>query len=208
LQQILPAAFVPGRSRLTGAGDLMAMVAFIARFAFRRGCLDTALELWKFAAHSCEDDDSVGILLCAAVPALFAGNGEFIRAMLQTDRSFRGVPVKDIPDWGIALGLLEGGEGLKLEAAKWGCVFGGSDPPDDCPAPLQTALVCLKRRIQPFIEREDVARTVREATRGAADMQGEELRRETCEKWRHFAMDEELFSTLVEEDMFPVNPEA
>jgi hypothetical protein len=37
---------------------------------------------------------------------------------------------------------------------------------------------------------------------------GEELRRETCEKWRYFAMDEQLFSMTVEEDMLPVDPEA
>jgi hypothetical protein len=104
LQQSLPSDFVPIQTRLLPSparGDFLDLIAFLARFAFRRECLRTSSSLWRFGL-SLADDDPANFALLAAVPALYAGDRAFIEETIAAGRQWRGVPAVAIPDWPIA----------------------------------------------------------------------------------------------------------
>jgi hypothetical protein len=184
------------------------MVGFIARFAFRRGCFTTSNELWKFAALNCGDEDPSGVLLAAAVPALYAEDLEFLTGMLSSQTTFRGIALKNVPDWTVCEALLGGDlEKVAVEMAKWPYVFGLGEP-EECPLALQSLQLALRRRILPILDKEHAQKVTRAAKAKLEGLNGEELRRDIYEQWQFFPPDESLFAMLVEEDALPVNPGA
>jgi hypothetical protein len=210
LQQAIPGGFVAGISKFSAPKEFFEMIAFIARFAFRRGCFVTSNELWKFAALNCGDADSAGILLSAAVPALFAEDLEFISGMIGTGATFRGISLRYIPDWTVCEAFLsEDPQKLAAELTKWSFVFSGGDPPgEECPPALLSVQMALRRRILPFLDTDRAKRLLRTAQAKGEEMDEFELTRDPYDAWVRFSPEESLFAMLVEEDALPVNPGA
>jgi hypothetical protein len=210
LQQAIPGNFVAGLSRFSAPKEFFEMIAFIARFAFRRGCFVTSNELWKFAALNCGAADPAGVLLSAAVPALFAEDLEFISAMIASEATFRGIPLRCIPDWTVCEALLSGdAEKLAAELTKWPYVFGlGPEPGEECPPALLSVQLALRRRILPILDKDHAKKLVRVAQPKIEEMDELELTRDPYDAWVRFPPEDSLFGMLVEEDALPVNPGA
>ena len=209
LQQCLPNTVTMGAVfGGPGAKEFFRLLAFIARFAFRRGCFQTSNEIWKFAALGSSDEDPVGVLICSAIPALYAGDRDFVKQMLESGKTFRGIPLKDVPDWPVCDALLcaeEDPEKLDKEVAKWPMVF-ASGIDMDVPPQLGLLLTSLKRRLEPYLEQHE--RVIRKARQNAEKLNGEDLRKEAVEMWTGVTIDEYTYSMFVEEDALPVNPAA
>ncbi|OHT08374.1 hypothetical protein TRFO_23218 [Tritrichomonas foetus] len=205
LQQTLPNKFVYGVTKLIDSIDFYDIVAFIARFAFRRGCNDTSTELWKFAISVCEDNDPNCFFLCAAVPALFSNDLEFIQSVIKSERTFRGIPISFIPDWQICEALLLLDENLNKVVNLWPDVFSEDEISDDkMPSQLQRIVIALRRRIKPFLDKEEVQFAIDEAKNKKVDVEAE--KKQIYDKWSKFTDDIDV-SLIVEEDALPVNAE-
>lgn len=109
IQQSLPANFPAGKAKLMPSParkDFLDLIAFLARFAFRRCCFETSMYLWRFGLSLTEDDPG-SFMLSAAVPALYAKDRAYIKEMLESDLTWRGIPLANIPDWVFAAAILE-----------------------------------------------------------------------------------------------------
>lgn len=211
LQQCLPNTVSHGaKFEGPGAVDFFKLLSFIARFAFRRGCFQTSNDIWKFAALGCSSEDPLGVLICAAIPALYAEDKEFVKTMIESEITFRGIPLKHIPDWSVVDALLsvsEAPEKLDVEVAKWPMVF-FYEKDEESPVALQMVQVALHRRIRPYLEQDRVEQALGKARKNAEKMNVEDLRRDTAERWKDITIEEDIYSMFVEEDALPVNPEA
>lgn len=108
LQQSLPQNFIPMKSKLLsspGRREFLELIAFLARFSFRRSCYKTSSALWQFGIGLTEDDPC-DFLLMAAIPALYAEDRKFIDEMIET-KSWKDVPLKYIPDWPLCQAILK-----------------------------------------------------------------------------------------------------
>ena len=162
IQQSLPNEFVPMKSKLLPSPALsqfLQLIAFAARFAFRRCCFETATALWKFGI-SLTDDDPENFLLLAAVPALYAKDEKFIDKMLASDAQWRGIPIKYIPDWSLVKAMFSLPDDvmpLANEIAKWSFAFveDGAECNLDVPPFLSSIGEAFKRRTKKFFEGKD-----------------------------------------------------
>jgi hypothetical protein len=209
LQQSLPSDFVPAQTRLLPSParrDFLDLVAFLARFAFRRECLQTSCALWRFGL-SLTDDDPGNFTLLAAVPALYAGDRAFIEETIAAGREWRGVPVAAIPDWPIARALLDPDdiEGLAKQIARWPFVFEefGIECDMEWPQVLIAIGAALKRRITNYVERDDVAEAVAEAADLAKLLDETEQQAVAVSFWLCVSGDDIEFGDFVEEAVMP-----
>ena len=162
IQQSLPSDFLPGKSKLfpSPARDLLLqLIAFLARFAFRRCCFETATALWKFGLTLTEDDPC-NFTLLAAVPALYAKDREFIESMLNSDRTWRGVPIKYIPDYTLVNAIFSLPDDLlpfSNEIAKWSFAYTeeGAECTLDVPPLLSSVGEAFRRRTKKYFEGKD-----------------------------------------------------
>lgn len=233
VQQTIPNKFIFNSTKFQSNTDFYDVVAFIARFAFRRGCNYTSTEIWKFAISVVEKDDPNCFYLCAAVPALFSSDLEFIESVLskstiQTESSesgkedyiisFRGIPISFIPDWTVCQALLyltEKNDNSKMArvCAIWPDIFTEMKEDEtveitidnEMPPQLQRVCIALKRRLKPIIMKDNVQDTIHqlEDQIKAEDVKAEKER--IFEKWSNLEGDIDV-SMIVEEDALPVNP--
>ena len=162
LQQSLPNDFIPMKSKLLPSPareTFLQLIAFIARFAFRRCCFETSTALWKFGI-SLTDDDPENFLLLAAVPALYAKDEKFIDEMLASDRTWRDIPIKYIPDWPLAKSIFSLPDDLlpfSNEIAKFSFAFTeeGAECNMDVPPLLASIGEAFRRRTKKYFEGKD-----------------------------------------------------
>ena len=162
IQQSLPNEFIPMKSKLLPSPALshfLQLIAFAARFAFRRCCFETATALWKFGI-SLTDDDPENFLLLAAVPALYAKDEKFVDKMLASDAQWRGIPIKYIPDWSLVKAMFSLPDDvmpLANEIARWSFAFveDGAECNLDVPPFLASVGEAFKRRTKKFFEGKD-----------------------------------------------------
>ena len=216
LQQSLPPKFINGVTKFQSNELFYTMIGFIAKFAFRRSCFDTSAEIWKFAFNIVEDDDPVYFLLSAAVPALFTEDLDFISYAINSNRTFRGIPLKYIPDWPIVEALLtytNDSSKLEKQVLLWPLVFNETlEKPSDVPENLHSICMALRRRIKPILDKNEVQSIVDKALQKLQDPENknqDDIKNEQkaiYEKWNSF-QDEINIYQIVEEDYLPVNPE-
>ncbi|EAY11282.1 hypothetical protein TVAG_061860 [Trichomonas vaginalis G3] len=162
LQQTLPTNFKPTKTIFVGeaAGAFQNLAAYIATFCFRRGCYNTSAALWKFCMENFMDDQcAAGI--AAAVPNLFAGDINFIERVYKSNRKVFNVPIQLIPDWSVCLSLLEKSDDrLKENLSIWRHCLLGEDLPENTPDKLGSVEMLLKKRLDPYLKRDEVAERI------------------------------------------------
>ena len=212
LQQVLPPTFKPGQSRFINSPatqTLLEMIAFIARFAYRRGCYETSAALWRFGVMSSPDEDPALFCLCAAVPQLFDEDQSFLSSYVRSDRTFRGISISAVPDWSIceAIAQLPETQALDYEYARWPFILGQDEMPEELPEQLQRVCAQLKRRLAPVLERHEVSAALRGAKERSKTIDNKEALQFVIDAWSKFNDDLDV-SMIVEEDVLPVNPNA
>ena len=167
IQVSLPTNYLPLQSKLVPSParkDFLDLIAFVARFAFRRACYETSLNLWKFGISLTVDDPS-NFLLVSAVPALYASDSKWIEEMINSDLTWRGIPIRYLPDWTICYALLQPPDEIELlskEIAKWPFYFEefGMEVNIDIPPLLSSLATAFKRRTEKFMENSDISSMV------------------------------------------------
>lgn len=235
VQQTIPSKFIYNTTKFQSNTDFYNVIEFIARFAFRRGCNYTSTELWKFAVSIVENDDPNCFYLCAAVPALFSSDLEFIENILskstlrnqssesETDNndyliSFRGIPISFIPDWTVCQALLyltEKNDNSKMAkvCALWPDIFTEMKEDDtveitidkNMPQQLQRLCIALKRRLKPIVMKDEVQAAVRQLEEKIKSEDVKDEKEKIFKKWSDFKDDIDV-TMIVEEDALPVNP--
>ena len=210
LQQSLPITFVPGKSKLLASParrEFLDLIAFLARFCYRKECFQTCLSLWKFGL-TLTNDDPCDFLLVSAVPALYAGDRKFVEDMLNSDAEWRGVPVKYIPDWSIILALMKAPdelEALAQEVAKWPFIF--EDLGMQCDIEVPRFLVsmgsAMRRRIAKYLERPEMESILETAVIIAQDMDMTEELAMALSFWYGVCTDHVEVGDMVEEMVMP-----
>lgn len=233
VQQTIPNKFISGITKFQSNTDFYDVLEFIARFAFRRGCNYTSTEIWKFAVSVVENDDPNCFYLCAAVPALFSSDLEFIENVLskatiksQSNEndgddyaiSFRGIPINYIPDWSVCQALLyltEKNDDSKMSkvCALWPDIFTEMKEDDtveitidkEMPLQLQRLCIALKRRLKPIVMKDEVQDKVLQLSEKIKSEDVKDEKERIFKKWEAFNDDIDV-SMIVEEDALPVNP--
>lgn len=211
LQQALPTTFVPGTSKLLPSParqDFLDLVAFLARFAFRRDCFQTSNSLWKFGL-TLTTDDPCNFLLLAPVPALYAGDRAFIDEMIASERTWRDVPVRYIPDWPIVRALMDAPEqleNLSREMAIWSFAF--EDLGVSCDYEPLSLLVTLgsimRKRIAKYLERPEMDSILETAAIIAQDLDVSEEQAVAMSFWYGVCPDNVECGEMVEDMVMPV----
>jgi hypothetical protein len=210
IQQSLPATYIPLQSKLVpspGRLEYLELVAFVARFAFRRSCFDTSLALWKFGI-GLTIDDPIGYILLAAVPALYAGDVAYVEAMLSSDITWRDIPVQYIPDWPLVHALMVATDDvseLAKVAARWPFIFEseGMTCDMDVPASLSSVGSAVRRRIAKYLERPEMDGLVEAALAFVDDVKDEDEMAIAWSYWAGVELDDIEFGAFVEEFVMP-----
>ncbi|KAH0787750.1 hypothetical protein GPJ56_008273 [Histomonas meleagridis] len=210
LQQSLPQTFVPGKSKLlpsNGRDQFLDLIAFIARFAFRRSCFKSSLSLWKFGLMI-TDDDPRNFLLLSAIPALYAGDQKFIQDMLDSDIKWRGIPIRFIPDYGIVNALLKLPNditALANEMAKWPFFFEDVGMTTEfVPTQfLSTLGSAMRRRIAKFLENPELESVLETAATIAIDLDMKNKIEVELQHWNNVQTDDVEAADFVEEFVMP-----
>lgn len=163
IQQSLPINFIPMKSKLvssTGRRDFLNLIAFVARFAFRRTCFQTSMNLWKFGI-SLTDDDPANFYLLAAIPALYANDKQFVDEMIESNRCWRDIPIKYIPDWPLVSAIMklpDDIETMSNEMAQWSFFFTDMGLTSDIYVPtfLASLGAAFLRRIEKYFEKTEL----------------------------------------------------
>jgi hypothetical protein len=110
------------------------------------------------------DDDPQNFAWLAAVPAFYAGNLDYIQCVIASERTWRDVPIRYVPDWPLvgALLNLDEIEGLAKQIAVWPFVFEeyGIVHEIEVPLVLVSLASAFRRRIAKYLKREDVSTAV------------------------------------------------
>ena len=163
LQQHLPLNFIPLKSIIypsTAREDFLELISFIARFSFRRSCFETSKNLWKFGI-SLTIDDPCNFLLLAAIPALYSKDKEFINEIINSNKTWRNIPINFLPDWTISYALLNLPDDCELiahEISKWPFYFTDFGKESNVePSNLLSSLSeAFKRRTKKLFENNDL----------------------------------------------------
>lgn len=211
LQQSLPSNFVPLNSKLLpspGRKDLLDLIAFVARFAFRRCCFETSNNLWKFGI-SLTDDDPVNFLLLAAVPALYANDAKFINEMLNSPtKKWHDIPIKYLPDWCLVdaiLKLPEDIESLSNEIARWPFIFTDLGLTCDMQVPpfLSSLGSAFRRRVEKYFEKPELDSMLETCALVAQDIDMSEEHAVIMSYWIGVTGDDVEIGDMVEEFVMP-----
>jgi hypothetical protein len=209
LQCSLPTGFIPLHSKLAASParlEFLDLIAFLARFSFRRDCFQTSIALWRFGL-ALTDDDPGNFALLAAVPALYAGAAAFVAEVLESHREWRGVPVRYIPDWPFVSALLnpDDVEALAKEIARWPFVFEeyGIACEMDVPPVLVSLGAAFRRRVQKYCEREEIATAIATAADLARLLDESEEQAVAMSFWFGVQSEDIEFGAFVEEAVMP-----
>ncbi|OHT17142.1 hypothetical protein TRFO_12671 [Tritrichomonas foetus] len=210
LQQSLPSNFVPMKSKLLvspARKDFLDLIAFVARFAFRRCCFETSLSLWKFGI-SLTDDDPANFLLLAAVPALYAEDREWVEEMINSEITWREVPIRYIPDWSITLALMklpDDIESLSNEMSKWPFIFEDLGLTNDIEVtPFLSSLgSAFRRRITKYLEKPELDSLLETCAIVAQDIDMSEEQAMALSFWYGVSGDDVEIGDMVEEFVMP-----
>lgn len=208
IQQAIPQKFQYGITKFDDSGDIeyyLNVVAFVARFSYRRGCYDTSNALWKFGLDSCVGDPGK-FLFFSAFPAFQAEDKEFPRIILESDRKHGNLPAHAIPDWQIVVAIQSLPDTKPLEKACqiWSFIFGDEEMEEEIPDQLQSISLVLKRKLQPIIEADPALQTaIHQGLLVQPTIEIEEEKQAIFDLWNDFK--EQLdFQVFVEEDVLPV----
>jgi hypothetical protein len=213
IQMSLPTNFIPFRSKIIaspGRLEFLRLIQFLCRFAFRRDCFQTCLNLHKFGL-SLTSDDPCNFLLTAAVPALYVGDIQFVEKMMEGDRCWRKIPVKFIPDWPIVLALLRYAgttefESLAREASRWPFIFereGMMDDGVEWPEILKSLGLAFRKRIEKWISRPEFEGVMATAAVIGQDMYDDEAICVAMSFWFGVEVGDVDIGDLVEESALP-----
>jgi hypothetical protein len=209
LQLSLPPGFVPLQSKFDPSParlDFLNLVAFLARFAFRRNCFQTSMALWQLGL-AVTDDDPANFALLAAVPALYAGAADYVTEMIESEREWHGVPIRYIPDWPLVRALLnpEDIEGLAREIARWPFVFEEYGIPCELQLPpvLGSLATVFRRRIAKYCEKREIAEAIGNAAELAACLDEDEEQATAMSFWFGVSDVEIEFGNMDEEAVMP-----
>lgn len=211
IQQTLPPYYVPLVTKIDPSPareEFLKLIAFLARFSFRRGCFTSSLALWKFGL-SLTEDDPCNFILYMAVPALYKSDADLLKSILNSDREWRGIPIRYIPDWSICYKMLTYGEDvteLAVEFARWPFVFesDGLAHEFDIPPVLDSVGKALRKRIDPFVKRSNFSETFETAIAIASSMPPDpDEMSELVSLWYSVDMEEIDISQYVEEMYLP-----
>lgn len=126
----------------------------IAVFSFRRGCYKTSITAWKMIIESF-DSFNGKYAFGAAVPALFAGDADFLKRCLEKEKLFDGITLRYIPDYEVCYSILNESKDkneLYKTIRRYLYVFGFAEMDENAPGILQLLLGALKKRIEPYIK--------------------------------------------------------
>lgn len=208
LQQALPPNFDPMKSKIVESPayeEFLNLIKFLAQFAFRRCCFETATALWRFGIYiTC--DDAKDFLLLAAVPALYANDKEFINEMLDGTHKWRGVPVEYIPDWTICRALFSIQDDilpLSKEVARWPFIFKdiGANGEMEPPQFLESLGTAFRRRAKKFLEGKD--EILQTAALLATDMDESDSQAVALSYWYDAPVDDIFVGGFDEEMVLP-----
>lgn len=211
LQQSLPSNFVPLKSKLLpseGRKDFLDLIAFVARFAFRRCCFETSGNLWKFGTYLTNDDPS-NFLLLAAVPALYANDEKFILDILNSDRMWRDIPVKFLPDWSLVKAIIklpDDIEDLSNEIARWSFFFtdlGLTASDIQVPPFLSSLGSAFRRRVAKYFEKPELESMLETCAIVAQDIDMSEEHAMILSFWMGVNAEDVEVGDMVEEFVMP-----
>ena len=210
LQQALPTEFVPGVSKLVASParqDFLELLAFLARFAFRRDCFQTCIALWKFGI-TLTDDDPCNFLLLAPVAALYAGDSAFVEEMIASEKTWREVPLRYVPDWPIVRALLKAPDelgDLSKEIALWGYAFDDLGVVCDYSPPefLVSLGSIMRKRLAKYLARPEMDSVLEMAAVVAGDIDMSDEQAIAMSFWYGCCTDHVELGEMVEEMVMP-----